>query len=137
MAVTVPTIPYLILDADYVVVEVGEAAVDEVGHSVGRNVWEAFPGSEPFFRPHYETARRTGQPHEFVQFFAGRLARLHAVPRDGLLEVRWEILATIDTLTLDGLRASMDDAISVLEVEENGRPRDAVRRSLRVLDGGA
>jgi hypothetical protein len=136
VAVTVLRTPLLVLDADDVVVDVGEPALAEFGHLLGQSVWDAFPGSEPFFRPYYETARRTGEPVEFVQFYEGRLGRLHVVPHDGLLDVSWEILTTIDTLTLDGLRASVDEAISAIECLELAARREVTRSSLRVVPGG-
>lgn len=137
VAVAVLRTPLLVLDADYVVVEVGEPALAEFGHLVGRNVWEAFPGSEPYFRPYYEKARRTGEPLEFVQFFEGRLGHLHVFPHGDLLDVSWDILVTVDTLTLDGLRASMDRARAVLEAQERRAQREFVRGSLRVVRGAA
>ncbi|HWQ24198.1 MAG TPA: hypothetical protein VNK94_08850 [Gaiellaceae bacterium] len=129
MAVAASHTPFLVLDERDVIVEVGPPAQAQFEHLLGCCVWESFPGSRELFRPHYERARRTGQPVEFVQFFAGHVARVRAVPAaGGRLELSWESIAVLDVLTLEGLRSSLDAALAILE-------RRCRRNSLRVLEG--
>jgi hypothetical protein len=128
VAVAASHSPFLVLDERDVIVEVGPAARAQFEPLLGRCVWESFPGSRELFRPHYERARRTGQPVEFVQFFAGHVARVRAVPVGGRLELSWQTLAVLDLLTLEGLRASLDAALDALE-------RRRRRDSLRIVEG--
>jgi len=129
VAVAASHTPFLVLDERDVIVEVGPPARAQFEPLLGRCVWESFPGSRELFRPHYQRARRTGRPAEFVQFFAGHIARVRAVPAGGgRLELSWETLAVLDVLTLEGLRSSLDAALAILE-------RRCRRNSLRVLEG--
>lgn len=130
MAVAASHDPFLVLDERDVIVEVGPPARAQFEPLLGRCVWESFPGSQELFRPHYERARQTGQPVEFIQFFAGHVVRVRAVPAGRRLELSWESLAVLDVLTLEGLRASLDAALATLE-------RRCRRDSLRVLEGNA
>ena len=137
MAVTVEQVPpNLVLDEGYRIVEVGPAAEAGFGPLVGRNLWECFPGAQPLYRPYYERARQTGKPVEFVQFYNGHVGRIRAVPSGGRLALFWEVLCRLDTLTLDGLRASLGEAIAALEECQDQLRREQVRDSLRVIDGG-
>jgi hypothetical protein len=137
VAVAVPRTPFLVLDECYTVVEVSEPARAELGLLLGRNLWELLPDAEPLFRPHYEEAWRTGEPVEFVQFYGGRVRRVHAHAQRGRLEVFWELLAQLDTVTLEGLRSSVAQAISALEEGEIGSRRELPRRTLRLVKGAA
>lgn len=136
MAVTVQQAPFIVLNENYVIVEVGPAAEAQFGPLVGRAVWDGFPGSEPLFKPHYERARRTGKPVEFVQFYEGVVARIRAVPRGNRLELYWERLLHLDTLTLDGLRSSIAEAVELLDDREADMLRRELRGRLRVIAGG-
>ncbi len=97
----------------------------------------SFQTAEPLFGPHYEEAWRTGEPVEFVQFYGGRVRLVHAHAQSGRLEVSWELLAQLDTLTLEGLRSSVAQAISALEESGIASRRKLPRRTLRLVKGAA
>jgi len=136
VAVTVPQAPFIVLDENYVIVGVGPAAEAQFGPLAGRVVWDGFPGSEPLFRPHYERARRTGEPVEFVQFYEGTVAHIRAVPAGDRLELYWERLLNLDTLTLDGLHSSIVEAIDLLDDREADMLKREMRGHLHVIEGG-
>lgn len=139
MAVTVQRqTPAVVLDEGDRIVGVGSAAESQFGPLVGEVMWDCFPGSEPLFKPYYDTARRTGDAVEFVQFYDGNVARLTAVPAEGdRLELHWELLMHLDTTTLDSFRTTLRQALELLDAEGSGAQRDEVRRALRVIEGGA
>jgi hypothetical protein len=100
-------------------------------------MWECFPGSEPLFKPYYDEARRTGAPVTFVQFYDGNVARIRAVPlEDGRLELHWEQLARLDTLTLDSLAETLEESLELLDDQSGNASRETMRRALRVIEGG-
>ncbi len=137
MAVTVQRqTPSLVLDNEDRIVEVGPAAQSQFGPLLGAVVWDGFPGSEPLFRPYYDTARRTGEPVEFVQFFDGVVAHVRATPSAGRLELGWESLLRIDVTTLDSLRQTLRDALELLEAGGFGAQRDEARTALRLIECG-
>jgi hypothetical protein len=121
----------MVLDEDYRILHVGDPMVRE---HAGRNLWEAFPQSRPLFQPYYDQARRTGKPVEFVQFYAGYVARVRAVPVGKELHLFWEHLDRIDTLTLEGLRDSIAHALAIVEEQEAYLRREHARRRLRVVE---
>jgi hypothetical protein len=129
VAVTVEESPSVVLDAEYRVVGMNAAARPWFEEHVGRVVFDCFPGSDGLFRPYYEEARATGSPVEFAQFYGGYLTHVVATPDGPDLVVEWTTIALIDTWTLDGLRASLDDALATLADRER-------RTSLRVVEGG-
>jgi len=137
VAVAVEHDPHLVLDEEYRIVEVGPAAQAEYGSLRGQRLWEVFPGSRPLFEPYYEKARTTGQPVEFVQFYNGRVSRLRAVAHGPMLHVNWEKIYRLHTLTLEGLRTSLDQTIAAIEEWATMSERTTVRESLTVLEGGA
>jgi PAS fold len=136
VAVTVTQAPFVVLDEDYRIVGVGPAAAAMFGPLAGRRLWECFPGSEPLFKPYYEQAREGGEPVEFVQFYEGTVARIRAVPTGDRLELYWERLLHLDTLTLDGVRSSIAEAIGLLDEREADILRREMRGILRVIEGG-
>ena len=138
MAVTVKLAPIVTLDAADRIVGVASAAESQFGPLVGSVLWECFPGSEPLFKPYYDRARRSVEPVDFVQFYDGIIARVHATPRDeGRLELAWEQLARLDTTTLETLSDSLSEALGQLDAERDDGLRDELRRTLRVIEGGA
>ena len=138
MAVTVTQAPFVVLDEGDRIVGVGCDAESQFGPLVGRLLWDCFPGAKPLFKPYYDAARRSGERVEFVQFYDGSVARVCAEPRDGgLLELSWELLTRLDTLTLGGLVNSLDESLSLLDAAHMNGDRDELRRSLRVIEGGA
>jgi len=138
VAVTVPQQPFVVLDEGDRIVGVGTDAKSQFGPLLGSVLWESLPGSEPLFKPYYDTARCSGEPVEFVQFYDGNVARIRAVPSaDGTLALYWQLLARIDTRTLGGLVRSLDEALGLLADEQIGVHRQALRNSLRVIKGGA
>jgi hypothetical protein len=129
--------PFVVLDEGDRIVGVGSAAESQFGPLVGASVWDCFPGSEPLFKPYYDAARRSGEPVEFVQFYDGNVARVRAVPvADGRLELEWEQLARLDTLTLDSLSETLDDALELLGGEAADRRPTVRRAALHVIEGG-
>lgn len=136
VSVAVDEPPNLVLDEDYRIVEVGPAAEAALGPLRGRNLWDAFPGSRPLFHPYYDKARRTGEPVEFVQFYDGDLGHIRAVPEGSRLLLFWELLHRLDILTLEGLRASLDQALALIEEFDARLRRDRVKSTLRVVEGG-
>ena len=100
-------------------------------------MWDCFPGSEQVFKPYYDEARRTREPVEFVQFHDGNIARVRAVPRtDDRLELYWEVIIRLDTLTLDALIETLDRALALLDQMPSAY-RDGVRKALHLIEGGA
>jgi hypothetical protein len=130
--------PFVVLDEGDRIVGVGPHAESQFGPLVGASLWDSFPGSEPLFKPYYDSARRSGEPVEFVQFYDGNVARVRAVPVGyGRLELEWEQLARLDTLTLDSLSETLDDALELLGGDATRRRRQTVRRAaLHVIEGG-
>lgn len=139
MAVTVEEqAPFVVLDAGDTIVEVGPRAENQFRPLLGSVLWDCFPGSRPLFKPQYDEARRTRKPVEFVQFHNGNVARVRANPRtDDRLELYWEVISRLDTLTLDGLAQTLDEALAVLDERSAAMYRDELRKALRVIEGGA
>ena len=133
VAVAVERSRSLVLDADYRIVEIGSAVEGGFGHFQDLVVWEIEPAARPLVEPYLEQAWRTGEPVEFVQFFGGRLMSIEAVVRAGRLHVSWEVVLRLDVLTLDALRASLHEAVAIVERYEDR----AARRRLHALEGGA
>jgi hypothetical protein len=138
VAVTVKQeLRFVVLDEGDWIVEVGSHAESQFGPLVGTRLWDSFPGSKPLFKPYYDAARRSGEPVEFVQFYDGNVARVRAVPvGDGRLELEWEQLARLDTLTLDSLSETLDGALELLGGEATDRRRTVARAALHVIEGG-
>jgi hypothetical protein len=136
VAVTVTQEPYIVLDEDFSIVEVSELAMPVVGSFLGRNVWTCFPGSRGLYEAHCATARRTGAPVEFAQYYDGRVVRVKAVPRGARVTLFYEVVERLDVLTLEGLRASLDSALKKLGEAEEALWREHVRASLRLVAGG-
>jgi hypothetical protein len=130
--------PLVVLDSADYIVEVGPGAESQFGPLQGLLLWELFPGSEPLFKPYYDEARHTGEPVEFVQFYDGNVASIRAVPRgDDRLELYWERIARIDTLTLDGLAETLDESLQLLDEQRSRLSRVEGRKALRIIEGGA
>ncbi len=138
MAVTVKRqTPFVVLDEGDRIVGVGPSAESQFGPLVGALIWDCFPGSERLFKPYYDAARRSGEPVEFVQFYDGNVSRIRAVPAaDGRLELEWELLVRLDTLTLGSLAQTLEESLELLDGYGSGDQRDIVRRALRVIEGG-
>jgi len=138
VAVTVrQELRFVVLDERDRIVGVGSHAESQLGPLVGTRLWDSFPGSEPLFKPYYDAARRSGEPVEFVQFYDGNVARVRAVPiGDGRLELEWEQLARLDTLTLDSLSETLDGALELLDGDATDRRQAVGRAALHVIEGG-
>jgi hypothetical protein len=129
--------PLVVLDEGDRIVGVGPRAESQFGPLVGEVMWDCFPGSEPLFKPYYDHARRSGEPVEFEQFYDGSVARVRAVPRGrDRLELYWHQLTRLDTLTLGGLVASLDESLAVLGSRGSSTERQGTVAALRVLEGG-
>lgn len=137
MAVTVQRqTPFVVLDEGDTIVGVGSAAASHFGPLVGSVMWDCFPGSEPLFKPYYDTARRTGETVEFVQFYDGHVTRVVATPGPDGLEVGWHSLIHIDTTTVTTFRETLAESLRLLEAESLGAHRDEAPRALRIIEGG-
>jgi len=138
VAVTVrQELRFVVLDEGDRIVEVGSHAESQFGPLVGASLWDSFPGSKPLFKPYYDAARRSGEPVEFVQFYDANVARVRAVPvGDGRLELEWEQLARLDTLTLDSLSETLDGALELLGGDATDRRQTVGRAALHVIEGG-
>jgi len=136
VAVTVEASPFVVLDDNYRIVEVGPAAETGFGPLLGRCIWDCFPGSESMYRPHYERAQRGGQPIELVQYYGGYLTRVEILPQAGAVRVAWETLCMLDTSNLERLRATLTEAIGELDERAAELERKRIRTSLRVVRGG-
>jgi hypothetical protein len=129
--------PFVVLDEMDRIVEVGTSAQSQFGPLVGTVLWESFPGAAPLFKPYYDKARATREPVEFVQFYDGNVARVWAVPgEDGLLQLHWEAVARLDTLTLGSLVETLEESLELLDEQEADLHRSRVRGALRVIEGG-
>jgi hypothetical protein len=129
--------PFVVLDEGDRIVAVGPKAEGQFGPLVGARMWECFPGSEPLFKPYYDEARRSGEPLTFVQFYDGNVARIRAVPvPEGRLELHWEHLARLDTLTLASLAETLEESLELLDALGASDERETMRRALRVIEGG-
>jgi hypothetical protein len=125
-----------VLDEDYRILEVTPSVQSVFGDFVGQNIWELFPGSHAIFSAYLEAAHRTGEPVEFVHFYRGTVVRIEAAPRDGRLHVSWEVLGTVDVSTLESMRASLGDIVSVLTEQEGVPQHEHSRRRLHVVKRG-
>jgi hypothetical protein len=133
VAVAVERSRSLVLDADYRIVEIGSALEDGYAHVQGHVLWDVESELRPLLQPSFEKAWRTGEAVEFVVFFGGRLVEVDAhVVRDRL-RVSWEILHRLDVLTLDRLKASLEEAMAIMD----GVARPRSRPQLRAVEGGA
>jgi hypothetical protein len=129
--------PFVVLDSRDTIVAVGPSAESQFGPLLGSPLWDSFPGSLPLFKPYYDEARRTGEPVEFVQFYDGNVARVRAVPDpDDRLELYWELIARLDTLTIDGLLETLDTTLALLEERGDALSREQARGALRLIEGG-
>ena len=138
MAVTVLKSPFVVLDEMDRIVGVGPGAESQFGPLVGSQIWDCFPGSEPLFKPYYDAARRSGTAVEFVQFYDGNVARIHAVPQsNGHLDLHWELLTHLDTMALAGLLRTLDESLDILYEAHVRARRSALRQNLRLIEGGA
>lgn len=135
MAVTVEDVPFVVLDETYRIVEVGSSAEAGFGPLRGRCVWDCFPGSESMYRPHYERARRSGEPIELVQYYGGYLTMVEIRPEGRATRVAWETLSMLDTSNLERLRASLTDAIDELDRRAKDLQRRRRRETLRLVEG--
>jgi hypothetical protein len=146
VAVTVEGTSQFVVDEDYRIVELAlavvcQADVSRAGATAfppapGRNLWEVFPKAKPLFQPYCDEARRTREPVEFLQFYSGRLFRVRAVPDGRHLVLIGESLQHLDTLTLEGLRASLDETIALIDELSRSTRHERLRDSFRLVEGG-
>ena len=136
MAVTVEGTPQFVVDEEYRIVEFAPAVAPAFRPRRGRSLWDTFPESRPLFEPYYEVAWTTGEPVEFLQFYAGLLLRVRAVPAGPRLLLFGESLQHIDTLTLDGLRASLAETIALIDELSGSTRHERLRDSFRLVEGG-
>lgn len=138
MAVTVEQqTPLVVLDEGDRIVGVGQGAESRFGPLVGEIVWDCYPGSEALFKPYYDAARMSGEHVEFAQFYDGNVLRVRAVPcNEGRLELYWQRLGRLDTLTLESLLETLEESLETLAAESSAAERSGARRALRLVEGG-
>ncbi len=137
MAVAVEQAPFLVLDEEYRIVEVGPAAEATFAPLIGQIVFDCFADARGLYQPYYERARATGKIVEFAQYYDGYVMVIKAEPvEDGRLAVAWEILGMLDTMNLDALRLSLGRVLTKLEEHEKRARLERGLASLRVIDGG-
>jgi hypothetical protein len=136
VAVAVEAVPYVVVDEQYRIVEVGRAAEAGLGPRCGQNLLDCFAGCGPLFLPYLKEAQRTRRIVRFAQYFDGYVAAVKILPDETTLTVSWERLCMLDVLTLDGLRDSLHTALDTLQAKEDSLRREVVRSSLRVIEGG-
>ncbi len=88
------------LDRDWTITDCGDGIPGVVAQTIGKSLWDSFPGSEPLFRPVYERAWETGCASETV-YWNDTITNVHAMLRGDVLCV------TVDYLTVAGLRATL------------------------------
>jgi hypothetical protein len=137
VAVAVEEGQFVVLDDEFRIVEVGAAARATFGPLLGQAVFDAFPDSEPLFRPYYERARATGATVEFGTYYDGYAIHLRLTPRGSHLVVGWNTLVRLDLLTLEGLLTSLDTALDAIAELERAVEHDLRRAHLRVVEGAA
>jgi hypothetical protein len=135
VAAAVPDALVLVLDEDYRAVEMSPAFRAGCGLTPGDCALDGLPISRSMFVQSCEHARRTGDAVDLVEFGAGRVLHIHVVPRDEQLHTSWETLGILDTLTMDGLRASLRSIAETLAGTEDALGRERLRRSLRLVGG--
>jgi hypothetical protein len=129
--------PLVVLDEGDRIVGVGQGAESRFGPLVGEIVWDCYPGSEALFKPHYDAARTSGEHVDFAQFYDGNVLRVRAVPRTGgRLELYWQQLGRLDTLTLESLLETLRESLETLAAESSAAERAGARRALRLVEGG-
>jgi hypothetical protein len=136
VAVAVNAASVFVLDDEYRVVEVSPALQAGCGLAPGDCALEGLPISRSTFVEYCEHARRTGEAVDLVEYGAGRLLQVCIVPRDEQLHVSWETLGMLDTLTIDGLYASLRSIAETLAGTADTLRRERLRRSLRLVGGG-
>jgi len=127
--------PFVVLDQEDRVLEVGSHTPAIFETLLGRRVHEGFPGTEALYGPHFERARRTGAVVEFAQYSNGHVTVMKAVPAGRRLIVSWELIGFVDVMTIEGLRSSLAALESALAAPEEAVRRDRVRGSLSVIAG--
>jgi hypothetical protein len=127
--------PFVVLETGDYIVGVGPGAESHFRPLLGLLLWDSFPGSAPLFKPYYDNARRTREPVQFVQFYDGYITRVRAVPRaEGRLDLYWEPISRLDTLTLAGLVETLEESLELLDEHRADLNRDEVRKALRVSE---
>ncbi len=135
MAVGATEAVVLVLDEEYRAVEISPALQAGCGLAPGDCALEGLPVSRSTFVQYCEHARRTDEAVDLIEYGAGRLLHVRVVPRSEQLHVSWETLAMLDTLTIDGLGASLRAIAETLAGAEDTLGRERLRRSLRLVGG--
>lgn len=136
VAVTVSEALVLVLDEKYRAVEMSPALEAGCGLTLGDCALDGLPVSRTVFVQSCEHARRTGETVDLVEFGGGRVLHIRVVPQEERLHTSWETLGILDTLTIDGLGASLQTMAETLAGTEGTLRRERLRRSLRLVGGG-
>ena len=135
MAVGDRTGRFIVLDEDYRIVEVGPSAEAGFGPLLGELILDVFPDSRALFQPQYELATLTQAPVQFAQYYDGYVMHVRLEPVGSQLLVTWDRLVMLDVLTLDGLRASLSNALAAISTWEENQAHEQKRAQLRVVGG--
>ena len=100
--------PFVVLDEEDRVAEVGPYAPAIFETLLGRRVHEGFPGTEALYGPHFERARRTGAAVEFAQYSNGHVTVMKAVPAGRRLIVSWEPIGFVDVMRSEERRVGKE-----------------------------
>jgi len=91
-----PLIHWITLSDDYTILAASDNAPATVSLSVGRNLWQSFPGAEEVFKPTYEQARENGAASAVLRY-AGNIVCVHVTRQDDYL------LVSAQSVTVAGL----------------------------------
>jgi hypothetical protein len=108
---------YFVLDEHDRITYVSTDLEEGISPFVGRTAWERLPGAEPFLRPRFDEARRSGGEVAFPIFYAGRAKHIRAIPAADGLAVHVEQLTAVDVRTL----ATLAESLRRIEDELAGR----------------
>ncbi len=118
---------WVTIDRDWILTNAGKGAPAHTVQAVGVCVWDAFPGSEPHFRPIYEAAWKNGMSSGLA-LYNGVVVDMHVFVRDDQLHVSYQFL------TVSGLRDVVDHLSAVAQSAESFGEREIERpRHLRIL----
>jgi hypothetical protein len=120
IAAVSPAEQWFTLDREWTITACGERTIATVAGFVHQNLWDAYPGAEPVFRPVYERAWEQGRSAGIVHW-NDTLTDLHCFKRGR------ELLVTFDFITLAGLRAALEQ-IAAAAFLEDPSPRPTTHR---------
>lgn len=112
---------WLTINRDWTIGSCGNDVAGAISQAIGQNVWDAFPDSEPIFRPVYEAAWRNGKSAAVLEY------------NDNLVEVNVflrheQLFVSYQSLTVAGLRATLERLVELVEARDSRRTTAAHQR---------